>query len=178
MTVVRRAPLLALSLIGLTIWATIPAGAATATAVLLPGQLTITDAPATVDFIPSSATDDTQRFAAQFAIGVTDATGSKAGWNIKANFITPAGADGIALPVRQSTITSANVTPDTGTAPISLFTYPRPFQTTGDTIFSAAPASGMGKSRLTFGADIVLPAAVSGDPLFTTTLVVTVASGP
>ncbi len=178
MKLARRSLLLALSLISQTIWATIPANAATATITLLPGRLTITSAPTTVNFTASSATGNGQAFATQFAVGVTDATGSKAGWNIKAKFINPARESGGPLPVSQSSITSADVRPDTGTAPASLLTYPRLFQTTGDTIFSAAPTSGMGKSLLTFGAELVLPIDVTDSSLFSTTLLVTIASGP
>lgn len=55
----RRSPLLAIALIGLLLWASVPASAATVTAVLLPGQLTITSAPATVDFVASAPSGDT-----------------------------------------------------------------------------------------------------------------------
>ena len=178
MVLARRLPLLAVLLGSLLVWASAPVHAATVTAVLLPGQLTITDAPSTVDFVASSTSEDAQTFATQFVIGVTDATGSKDGWSIKARFITVARENGVSLPVRQSRIIGADVTPETGLAPSSLLDYPRPFQTTGDTIFSAAPDSGMGKSWLTFGAELILPADAIDSGPFTTALAVTIASGP
>ncbi len=178
MIVAHRSPLLAVALTGLILWASAPVDAATATAVLLPGPLTITSAPATVGFVASARSDDTQTFTTQFGIGVTDATGSTGGWNIRAKLITVARETGLPLPVRQSSITSADVMPESGTAPTSLLTYPRPLETTGDTIFSAARASGMGKSWLIFDAELDMPADSMGSTPFTTALVVTIISGP
>lgn len=80
------------SLFGFTIIAALlvavsTVGAATATASLGAGSLSITAAPANFSY-SGMLTGDGLNLTSSFAIGVTDATGSKAGWNLQAQIGT------------------------------------------------------------------------------------------
>lgn len=173
----RNLPLLASVMIGLALFSGQAVGAATVTAVLEPGRLTITDAPIALTYSSATTADRLRTLDATFGLGVTDASGRRAGWHIQAALGPLTRADGTPVPVRSSTVTEARVTALTGRTPISTLSYPRAFRTSGDTIFSAAAGSGVGKSALTFGAELVVPDTADDAPL-TATLMVTIAAGP
>src|SRR5882724_1786836 len=71
-------------------------GAATSTATLGAGSLSITAAPANFSY-SGTLTGDVLNLSSSFAVGVNDATGSKAGWNLQATVgtLTTAGSDTI-----------------------------------------------------------------------------------
>jgi len=152
--------------------------AATVTVALLPGPLAITDAPATLVYTPATATDTAQTFDATFTLGISDATGKKAGWHIDAALGPLTTSDGTSVSPLASAITRARVTGLTGIAPLATLVYPRPFRTDGDTIFSAAERSGVGKSSLAFDTEIAVPADATNAAPLTTTLTVTIAASP
>ncbi len=152
--------------------------AATVTVTLLPGPLAITDSPATLVYIPVTATDTAQTFDANFTLAITDATGKKAGWHIDAALGPLTMSDGTPVSIRASVITHAHVTGLTGVAPFGVLAYPRPFHADGDTIFIAAERSGVGKSSLTFDTEIAVPADLAITAPLTTTLTVTIVASP
>ncbi|MGI8856995.1 MAG: hypothetical protein ACR2JW_14705 [Thermomicrobiales bacterium] len=165
--------------IGLAFFAATQAVGATAvSAVIESGRLTITDAPVALTYSSAATADNMRVLEATFSLGVTDATGKKAGWHIQAMLGPLTHLDGTRVPVRSSAVTEAHVATLTGSAPASLLSYPHTFRANGDTIFSAAAGSGMGKSSLTFGTEIAIAAdAAASDPL-TAILTVTIAASP
>lgn len=152
--------------------------AATAMVSLLPGNLAVTDAPTAVTYIPTTTIDDARVYDATFSISITDATGSRAGWHVQAALGPLLSATGMAALARTSVITGATSGTLTGRAPASALTYPRPFHPEGETIFSAASRSGMGKSFVTFDAEVSLPMQVADSDQYTAALTVTVTAGP
>ena len=175
---VRRGSLIVLCMMLSLLSTTFMACAATVTAVLQPGRLTITDAPSALIFTPIAACDSDWTLGASFTLGVTDATGSKAGWHIQAALGPPMRADGTPAPVLRSTITNARATGLTGVAPQATLAYPRPFLVAGDTVFSAAEQSGVGKSFLSFDTTIAVPKDPQDASSLSATLVLSIAAGP
>jgi hypothetical protein len=159
-------------------WTTVTVGAAsaTATAVLQPGRLTISDAPAILSYT-TSTTDDSRVLDATFGLHVTDATGSRAGWHIQANLGLLTSATGTPVAAFNHSIVDADVVTETGRAPVNQLSYPRSFRPQGDTIFSAAAGTGAGKSSLTFSTTASIPAQADGGS-YTATLTVTIVAGP
>jgi hypothetical protein len=155
----------------------IGARAATASVTLLPGPLAITDAPATLTYLPVTAPDDTQTFAATFTLGVVDATGSHAGWHIAANLGPVLDRFGSAVPVRASVVDDASVRTAAGRAPVSTLAYPLPFRG-GDAIFRAAVRTGAGRASLSFDTELSFPTGIVENNQYTATLTVSVLSGP
>lgn len=182
MKVVGRSPLLtsllAFLLIGFTCGTASGVNAATATVALLPGKLAVTDAPATLTYMATTTADDTRIYDSAFRISVTDATGSRAGWHIQAALGPLVNAVGTTAVARTSMITGASVSTLTGRDPASTLTYPRPFYSEGETIFSAANHSGMGKSSVSFGAEMSIPIEIADSDQYTAALAVTIVAGP
>ena len=178
MKMIGRSALFALSVIVCVVGTADAVNGATATVTLLPGKLTITDAPAVLNFASTTATDDVRTYLATFSISVTDATGSLAGWHIQAALGPFLGTTGTSALASTSVITGANVTTQSGRAPNNTLIYPRPFRTDGDTIFSAAPRSGMGRSSVAFATQVSFPTMIADSEQYTTALDVTVISGP
>jgi hypothetical protein len=165
-------------IIGLVVFSAQAVGATAVTAVLESGRLTITDAPVALTYSSATTADNMRMLDATFSLGVTDATGKRAGWHIQAMLGPLTHTDGTLVPVHSSTVTEARVTTLTGSAPTNMLSYPHAFRANGDTIFSAAAGSGMGKSSLTFGTELAVAAdATVSDPL-TATLTVTIAASP
>jgi len=173
-----RLPLLATLAIGLTFFFASAVSAATVSAVLQSGRLTITDAPVALTYSSITTADNLRLLDATFSLGVTDATGKKAGWHIQAALGTLTHTDGSAVSVRSSAVTQAHVTTLTGLAPNSVLSYPHTFRANGDTIFSAAAGSGVGKSSLTFDTELAVSEDTADTAPLTTTLTVTIAAGP
>src|SRR6476646_4976921 len=109
-------PLLVTLVMGLTCFFASAASAATVSAVLESGRLTITDAPVALTYSSTTTNDDTRLLDATFSLGVTDATGKKAGWHIQATLGTLTRTDGAPVSVRSSTVTEARVSALTGVA--------------------------------------------------------------
>src|SRR4051794_37338435 len=174
----RTLPILASCIIAIALFSAQAVGAATVSAVLEPGRLTITDAPVALTYASATTADNLRLLDATFGLGVTDATGKKAGWHIQARLGALTRADGSVVPIRSSAVTEAHISTLTGRAPASVLAYPHAFLTNGDTIFSAAAGSGMGKSSLTFGTELAVPADAADAAPLTTTLTVTVTAGP
>jgi hypothetical protein len=164
--------------VALLCWTSSAVGAAnaTATAVLQPGRLTISNAPAILSYA-TSTTDTTRVLDATFGLHVTDATGSRAGWHIQASLGLLTSASGAPVAAFDHTIVNADVATETGRAPVSQLSYPRSFRPQGDTIFSAAAGSGAGKSSLTFSTQASIPAQANSDS-YVAALTVTIVAGP
>jgi hypothetical protein len=173
-----RLPLLATFVIGLTFFLASVVGAAKVSVALESGRLTITDAPVALTYSSITTSDNIRLLDATFSLGVTDATGTKAGWHIQAMFGMLTRTDGTPVPVRSSTVTGAHVATVTGLAPQSVLSYPHAFRTNGDTIFSAAAGSCVGKSSLTFDTELAVSADTADIVPLTTTLTVTIAASP
>jgi hypothetical protein len=174
----HKLPLLAPFIIGLALFSSQAVGATAVSAVLESGRLTITNAPVALTYSSAATADNLRLLDATFGLGVTDATGTKAGWHIQAMLGPLTHTDGTPVPIHSSTVTEARVTTLTGAAPASMLSYPHAFRADGDTIFSAAAGSGMGKSSRTFGTEIAVAAdTATSDPLITT-LTVTIAASP
>lgn len=172
-----RYGLLALLVVGsLIVIGPVAADAATSTATLSAGTLTISAAPANYSY-SGTLTGDILNLASSFAVGVNDATGSKAGWNLQATIgvLTDAGSDTIAA--SNHTIQSVATTGVTGTGPVNSIVYPLVIPTTAAKIFNSATSKGMGKSTNTFTTQLAVPAdAAAGS--YTATMTVTIVSGP
>lgn len=168
------------SLLGALLFISMPiaARAATVDVTLLPGPLAITDAPVALTYLPTATDDDTRTFAANFTLGVVDATGSRAGWHIAANLGPVLDRSGFAVPAWASAVDNASVRAATGRAPASTLAYPRPFDGDGDTIFSAAAGTGAGRSSLTFDTELSMPIEGAESDQYTAMLTVSVVSGP
>ncbi len=153
--------------------------AATVSAILLPGPLTITNAPVALIYSSTTnATDTLTAYNASVVLGVTDATGKKMGWHIQAIIGPLTRADGSTVAVRSSTVANARVAPQTGIAPQNALSYPRTVPPDGDTIFSAATGTGVGKSSLTFDTEVTVPIEIADTTSLTATLTMTVTAGP
>ena len=173
-----RLPLLGTLVVGLTFFSAYAVSAATVTVVLESGRLSITDAPVALTYSSTTTSDNIRRLDTTFSLGMTDATGTKAGWHIQATLGALTRPDGSSVPVLSSAVTQARVTTLTGRPPNSMLSYPRAFRTDGDTIFSAAAESGMGKSSLTFDTELAVEADTADTAPLTTTLTVTITASP
>ncbi len=164
-----------LLLVGTLLVAVPAVGAASSTASLTAGTLSITTPPANFSY-SGTLTGDVLNLSSSFAVSVNDATGSKAGWNLQATIGTlTSGTD--TIPAANHTIQSVATSGVTGTAPVNAITYPMALPTSGGKIFNSAAAKGMGKSTETFTTQLVVPAdAAAGS--YSTTLTVTIVSGP
>ncbi len=153
------------------------AASTTATAVLRPGRLMISNTPSILSYTMTTTNDNTRVLDATFGLHVTDATGSRAGWHIQASLGLLTDESGASVVAFDHTIVNADVTTETGRTPVSQLSYPRSFRPQGDTIFSAAAGSGMGKSTLIFSTEASIPAqADSGS--YVAALTVTITAGP
>ncbi len=158
----------------------VTAGASTVTAsiALLPGQLTLTEAPSSLTYTTSPRSDDVQTFVSHFTVSVTDATGSRAGWHLQASFGHVTDSVGFVLPVYFATIVNATIVSSTGRPPANTLTYPRPVYSENDTLFITAGGTGAGKSSLMFTTEINVPASATTSGECTAALVVSILSGP
>jgi hypothetical protein len=149
-------------------------GAASATATFTAGSLSITAPPANFSY-SGTLTGDVLNLTSSFAVSVTDATGSKAGWNLQAQIGVLTDAANDTIPASAHTITGVTVSGVKGTAPtnsIALGAIP-----TTAKIFNAAASTGMGQSTMTFATKLAVPAdAAAGS--YSATLTVTIVSGP
>src|SRR5947209_20282349 len=126
-----RLPLLATFAVGVAFFFAPAVGATTVTAVLESGRLTITDAPVALTYSSATTADNVRLLDATFSLGVTDATGKKAGWHIQATLGALTRTDGTPVPVQSSTVTGARVATVTGLAPRSTLSYPHALRATG-----------------------------------------------
>lgn len=175
MTRSLRSGLFALFMVGSLVVAGSAVSAATGTATLTAGSLTVS-APANFSY-SGTLTGDVLNLASSFAVNVNDATGSKAGWNIQATIgvLTDAASD--TIPAANHTIQGVAVSGTTGTAPVNSIGYPLALPTTAAKIFNSAAAKGMGKSTETFTTQLTVPAdAAAGS--YSTTLTISIVSGP
>lgn len=92
--------------------------AATVTVALLPGPLAITDMPSILVYTPTTVTDTAQTFDATFTLGVTDATGKRAGWHIDAVLGPLTMSDGTPVSTHTSAIARTRAIRLTGIAPL------------------------------------------------------------
>ncbi len=170
-----RKGLFALLVVGALFAGSLSVGAASSTATLTAGSLSITAPPANFSY-SGTLTGDVLNLASSFAVSVNDATGSKAGWNLQAQIGTLTDAANDTIPAANHTITGVTVSGVTGTAPtngIALGAIP----TTTAKVFNAAANTGKGKSTMTLATQLAVPAdAAAGS--YTATLTVTIVSGP
>jgi hypothetical protein len=171
-----RAGLLAVFMIGSLLVAGSGVSAATSTATLTAGSLSIAAAPANFAYPSTALTGDVINLTSSFVVGVNDATGSKAGWNLQGvvTVLTDAGSDTIAA--ANHTISGVAISGVTGTAPTNSIT-PGQIPTTAAKIFNATANTGKGKSTETFSTALTIPADTAAGT-YTATLTVTIVSGP
>ncbi len=150
------------------------ASAATSTATLTGGTLSITAAAS--DFTYSGTlTGAAQNLSSSFALSVKDATGSKAGWNLQAAIgVLTAGTDTIVA--TNHTITGVTISAVVGTGPTNAIAVGQ-IPTTAAKIFNAAINTGKGTSTETFATQLTVPADAAAGT-YTATLTVTLVSGP
>ena len=150
-------------------------GATSASATFTAGSLSISAPPANFSY-SGTLTGDVLNLASSFAIGVTDATGSKAGWNIQASIGVLTNVASDTIPAANHTITGVTVSGVKGTAPtnsVALGAIP----TTTAKIYNAAASTGMGQSTMTFATKLAVPADAAAGT-YSATLTVTIVSGP
>jgi len=165
---------LGLFLVGTLIVGASSVGAATSTATLTGGTLSITAAAS--DFTYSGTlTGAAQNLSSSFALSVKDATGSKAGWNLQAAIgVLTAGTDTIVA--TNHTITGVTISAVVGTGPTNAIAVGQ-IPTTAAKIFNAAINTGKGTSTETFATQLTVPADAAAGT-YTATLTVTLVSGP
>ncbi len=176
MTRSMRTGFLALFMVGSLLIAGSAVSAATSTATLTAGSLSITAAPANFSYPSTALTGSVINLTSSFVVGVNDATGSKAGWNLQGviTVLTNAGSD--TIPATGHTISGVAISGVTGTAPTNSIALGQ-IPTTAAKIFNAASNTGKGQSTETFSTALAVPAdAAIGT--YTATLTVTVVSGP
>ncbi len=150
--------------------------AASSTATLTAGSLSIAAAPANFLYPSTALTGDIINLTSSFAVGVNDATGSKAGWNLQGvvTVLTDAASD--TIPAVGHTVSGVVISGTTGTAPTNSIANGQ-IPTTAAKIFNAAASTGMGKSTETFATALAVPAQTAAGT-YTATLTVTIVSGP
>lgn len=165
-------------LLGSLVGGVTTASAATSTATLTAGSLTITSPATDFTYTSTALTGSQFNLTSAFTVGVTDATGSKAGWNLQATIgVLTANSGADTIPAANHTITSAPITTVTGTGPTNSITYPMQIPTTAAKIFSAAANTGKGISTETFNTQLVVPPDAAAGT-YTAVLTVSVVSGP
>ncbi len=170
-----RTGFFALLMVGSLLVAGSAVSAATSTASLTAGSLTVS-APASFSY-SGTLTGDVLNLGSSFAVSVNDATGSKAGWQIQASVGTLTNAGSDTIPAANHTIQSVAVTGTTGTAPVNSITYPMAIPSTAAKIYNSALTKGMGKSTETFTTQLAVPAdAAAGS--YTATMTVSIIAGP
>ncbi len=171
-----RTGFLALFMVGSLLVAGSAVSAATSTATLTAGTLSITAAPANFSYPSTVLTGSTINLTSSFAASVTDATGSKAGWNLQGviTVLTDTGSDTIAA--TNQTISGVTISGVTGTAPTNSIAAGQ-IPTTAAKIFNAAANTGKGQSTETFATALAVPADTAAGT-YTATLTVTIVSGP
>jgi hypothetical protein len=176
MTRSLRAGLLALFMLGSLLIAGSGVSAATSTATLTAGSLSIIAAPANFSYPSTPLTGDVINLTSSFVVGVNDATGSKAGWNLQGviTVLTDAGSDAIAA--TNHTISGVAISGVTGTAPTNSIALGQ-IPTTAAKIFNATANTGKGKSTETFSTALTVPADTAAGT-YTATLTVTIVTGP
>jgi hypothetical protein len=155
------------------------ASAASSTATLTGGSLTITSPASNFSYPSTQLTGDVFNLTSSFAVGVNDATGSKAGWKLMATIDGPlTDPAGDIIPASGHTILNVLITPGTGTAPDnSSMSYGTAIPTTAAKVFSAAVNTGKGRSTETFNTQLAIPAdAAAGD--YSALMTVSIVSGP
>lgn len=152
--------------------------AATASVTLLPGKLAITGSPAAANYAIASTNETTRTYTGNFDVAIVDATGARAGWRIQATISPLINDSGTVVPVRSSAITAASAVAVTGRAPVSTLSYPRSFRLDGDTIFSAAPLSGVGRSVVAFTTELVIPTENAEMDQYAPALTLSISAGP
>src|SRR4051795_62754 len=106
-----------LLMVGAILVAVPAVGAASSTASLTAGTLSIATPPANFSY-SGALTGDVLNLSSSFAVSVNDATGSKAGWNLQATIGTlTSGSD--TIPAANHTIQSVATSGVTGTAPVN-----------------------------------------------------------
>jgi hypothetical protein len=150
-------------------------GAATATATLGSGSLSITAAPANFSY-SGTLTGDVLNLTSSFAVGVTDATGSKAGWNLQAQIGTLTTVGNDTIPAANHTITGVTASAVKGTGPTNNVA-PGTIPATSGKIYNATANTGMGQSTMTFATKLQVPADAAAGT-YSTTMTVTIVSGP
>lgn len=168
--------LVALFVIGSLMIGLSSVSAATSTATLTAGTLSITAAPANFSYPSTALTGNVITLTSNFAVGVNDATGSKAGWNLQATIGVLTNAASDTIPAANHTITGVTISGVTGTAPTNGIAN-GPIPTTAAKIFNAAANTGKGQSTETFATQLSVPADAAAGT-YTATLTVTIVSGP
>ncbi len=154
------------------------ASAATSTATLTAGTLSITTPAADFSYPTTVLTGSQFNLTSSFLVGVTDATGSKAGWNLQASIgVLTANSGADTIPAANHTIQSVSIATVTGTGPTNSITYPMQIPTTTAKIFSANANTGKGVSSETFNTQLTVPADAAAGT-YTAVLTVSVVSGP
>jgi hypothetical protein len=140
------------------------------------GTLSIVS-PASSFSYAATLTGNTLNLSSSSAVTVLDSRGTGAGWNLQGSIGTLTNAGGDVIPASGHQISSVATTGVTGVAPTNGITYPRQIPTSLAKVFNAAPSTGTGQSTETFTTALAVPAdAASGT--YSTTLTVTIASGP
>ncbi len=150
--------------------------AATSTATLTAGSLAITAAPLNFSYPSTALTGDIINLTSSFVVGVNDATGSKAGWNLQGviTVLTDAGSN--TIPAVGHTISGVAISGVTGTAPTNGIATGQ-IPTVAAKIFNATANTGKGKSTETFSTALSVPADTAAG-VYTATLTVSIVSGP
>ncbi len=162
--------------IGTLVIGTSGVSAATSTATLTAGSLSISAAPVNFLYPSTALTGDIINLTSSFAVGVNDATGSKAGWSLQGviTVLTNAGSD--TIPAVGHTISGVAISGVTGTAPTNSIANGQ-IPTVAAKIYNAASNTGKGKSTETFSTALAVPADTAAGT-YTATLTVTIVSGP
>ncbi len=140
------------------------------------GTLSITAAPGNFAY-SATLSGDPLNLTSSFAVGVNDATGSGAGWNLQATISVLTDAASDTIPAADHTIQSVALSGTTGIAPTNGISYPLAIPTSAAKIFNAAVNTGTGQATMTFSTQLMVPADAAVGT-YTAALTVTIAAGP
>ena len=168
----------------LAVVATALVTAAAATAASITATATLTGAGALSLNVPATASlsatltglDQTVNYSP--VLGLVDARGTGAGWNLTMSATTF--SDGLGHTLAAGAITGATSACHTGstcTAPTSSVTYPITLSTTASKVFNAAANTGLGQVDVTPTVQVSVPGSAFAG-VYTSTVTVAAVSGP
>ncbi len=138
------------------------------------GTVVISQAPTNFNY-SGKLTGKILTLKSAFSVGVSDTTGSGAGWRLVARSTVLSSGKAV-IPVANHTIQNVKVVTKSGLPPVNKLAYPLIFPTDDDTIFSAGANSGSGESIITFETQLVIPPDIPAGN-YTLTLNVEVVAG-
>lgn len=138
------------------------------------GTVIISQAPTNFNY-SGKLTGKVLTLKSAFSVGVSDTTGSGAGWHLVARSTVLSSGKAV-IPLANHTIQNVRVVTKSGLPPENKVAYPLTFPTKDDTIFTTRANSGTGESIITFETQLIIPPDIPAGN-YTLTLNVVVVAG-